>query len=164
MSERFACRVLGQHRLTQRKITVLAEGFACGLHRIERIMREKALRTRPRRRGLRKTEGGTGYRLAQSPGSTIRVRRPEPEVGRRLHVYLDGRGLALPVRHRLRGRFGTGIKCDVGGFSISLTMRKRRLSLREPKAVRSDQFEAAAHVEPSAPQSPLVFLIRHVLD
>lgn len=29
---------------------VLAEGVACGLHRIERIMRENALRARPRRR------------------------------------------------------------------------------------------------------------------
>lgn len=37
---------------------VLAEGVACGLHRIERIMRENALRARPRRRrGLPKDEG-----------------------------------------------------------------------------------------------------------
>ena len=31
---------------------VLAEGAACGLHRVERLMREQALRARPRRRGL----------------------------------------------------------------------------------------------------------------
>jgi putative transposase len=31
---------------------VLAEGFACGLHRIERLMRANALRARPRRRAL----------------------------------------------------------------------------------------------------------------
>lgn len=31
---------------------VLAEGTACGLHRIERLMRNQALRARPRRRGL----------------------------------------------------------------------------------------------------------------
>ncbi len=37
---------------------VLAEGLACGLHRIERIMRENAMRARPRRRrGLPKDEG-----------------------------------------------------------------------------------------------------------
>ncbi|GJD59300.1 hypothetical protein MTDSW087_01576 [Methylobacterium dankookense] len=36
---------------------VLAEGVSCGLHRIERIMRENALRARPRRRGLPKDEG-----------------------------------------------------------------------------------------------------------
>ncbi len=36
---------------------VLAEGISCGLHRIERIMRENALRARPRRRGLPKDEG-----------------------------------------------------------------------------------------------------------
>ncbi len=31
---------------------VLEEGFSCGLHRIERLMRDQALRARPRRRGL----------------------------------------------------------------------------------------------------------------
>ena len=31
---------------------VLAEGIACGLHRIERLMRVQALRARPRRRRL----------------------------------------------------------------------------------------------------------------
>ena len=36
---------------------VLAEGVSCGLHRIERIMRENALRARPRRRGPPKDEG-----------------------------------------------------------------------------------------------------------
>jgi len=36
---------------------LLAEGFFCGLHRIERLMRENALRARPRRRGLPKDGG-----------------------------------------------------------------------------------------------------------
>lgn len=36
---------------------VLAEGISCGLHRVERIMRENALRARPRRRGLPRDEG-----------------------------------------------------------------------------------------------------------
>ncbi len=31
---------------------VVADGAACGLHRIERLMRTQALRARPRRRGL----------------------------------------------------------------------------------------------------------------
>ncbi|SFM00955.1 putative transposase [Methylorubrum salsuginis] len=43
---------------------VLAESVSCGLHRIERIMRENALRARPRRRGLPKDEG---ERAAASP-------------------------------------------------------------------------------------------------
>jgi putative transposase len=43
---------------------VLAEGIYCGLHRVERIMRENALRARPRRRGLPKDEG---TRAAASP-------------------------------------------------------------------------------------------------
>lgn len=36
---------------------VLALGEHCGLHRIERLLREQALRTRPRRRGLPKDLG-----------------------------------------------------------------------------------------------------------
>jgi putative transposase len=36
---------------------VLAQGFDCGLHRIERLMRGLALRARPRRRGLPKDAG-----------------------------------------------------------------------------------------------------------
>ena len=36
---------------------VLAEGIACGLHKVERLMRVQALRARPRRRGLPKDEG-----------------------------------------------------------------------------------------------------------
>ena len=36
---------------------MLAEGFSCGLHKIERLMRQQALRARPRRRGLPKDIG-----------------------------------------------------------------------------------------------------------
>lgn len=36
---------------------ILASGYRCGLHRIERLMREQALRARPRRRGLPKDAG-----------------------------------------------------------------------------------------------------------
>ena len=36
---------------------VLEQGLSCGLHRIERLMREQALRARPRRRGLPKDRG-----------------------------------------------------------------------------------------------------------
>ncbi|AGT11044.1 transposase (plasmid) [Paracoccus aminophilus JCM 7686] len=36
---------------------VLEEGLACGLHRIERLMRTSALRARPRRRGKPKDDG-----------------------------------------------------------------------------------------------------------
>lgn len=36
---------------------VLAEGISCGLHRIERLMRQQGLRARPRRRGLPKDNG-----------------------------------------------------------------------------------------------------------
>jgi putative transposase len=36
---------------------LLADGFSCGLHRIERLMRLQALKARPRRRGLPKDSG-----------------------------------------------------------------------------------------------------------
>jgi putative transposase len=39
---------------------VLAEGIHCGLHRIERLMRQQGLRARPRRRGLPLDKGQRG--------------------------------------------------------------------------------------------------------
>ncbi|MDB5383477.1 MAG: putative family transposase, group, OrfB [Rhodospirillales bacterium] len=36
---------------------LLAAGFRCGLHKVERLMRAQALRARPRRRGLPKDHG-----------------------------------------------------------------------------------------------------------
>ncbi|MDR6728067.1 transposase InsO family protein [Delftia lacustris] len=39
---------------------VLEQGQTYGLHRIERLMREQALRARPRRRGLPKDRGARG--------------------------------------------------------------------------------------------------------
>ncbi|WP_375260841.1 IS3 family transposase [Palleronia sp.] len=37
---------------------VLEDGLACGLHRIERLMRKNAMRARPKRRGKPKDDGG----------------------------------------------------------------------------------------------------------
>ncbi len=39
------------------ELSKLAEGLSCGLHRVERLMRENGLRARPRRRGLPKDTG-----------------------------------------------------------------------------------------------------------
>jgi putative transposase len=39
---------------------VLAEGIHCGLHRIERLMRQQGLRAWPRRRGLPLDKGQRG--------------------------------------------------------------------------------------------------------
>jgi putative transposase len=36
---------------------LLAEGISCGLHRVERLMRQQGLRARPRRRGLPQDHG-----------------------------------------------------------------------------------------------------------
>jgi putative transposase len=51
---------------------VLAEGFSCGLHRIERLMRLQALRARPRRRRL---PPDAGERLAGSVAPNTLDRR-----------------------------------------------------------------------------------------
>jgi len=47
-------RIYGARRVWH---DILAEGIACGLHRIERLMRAQGLRARPRRRGLPKDHG-----------------------------------------------------------------------------------------------------------
>ena len=76
-------------------------GVPCGLHKIERLMRQTALRARPRRRALPKDDGERSAVSRQRPRSRIRGQRPEPEVGRRLHLHLDRRRLALRCRrHR----------------------------------------------------------------
>jgi putative transposase len=43
---------------------VLAEGFSCGLHKVERLMRTNALRARPRRRGLPRDHGARSPSVA----------------------------------------------------------------------------------------------------
>jgi putative transposase len=45
---------------------VLAEGLACGLHKVERLMRQSALRARPRRRGLPKDRAEREAAVAQN--------------------------------------------------------------------------------------------------
>lgn len=53
-SFKYSDRTYGARRVWH---DVLAEGLSCGLHRIERLMRQNALRARPRRRGLPKDAG-----------------------------------------------------------------------------------------------------------
>jgi putative transposase len=62
--EKISIRVKASHIASYRTYGVrrvwhdmLAEGIACGLHRIERLMRAQGLRARPRRRGLPKDQG-----------------------------------------------------------------------------------------------------------
>ena len=92
---------------------VLADGASCGLHKIERLMRTNALRARPRRRGLPKDEGERSN-LSVAPNALDRqfsVDQPNRKwpngacacrlTDRRLHIRLDGGGLALRHgRHR----------------------------------------------------------------
>ena len=76
---------------------LLADGASCGLHRIERLMRQAALRARPRRRRM-----PVRYRCAIDECRGAECARPpvhrrlgEPQMGRRLHLSLDHRRLAL---------------------------------------------------------------------
>src|SRR5689334_16599609 len=57
---------------------LLAEGVSCGLHRIERLMRQHELKARPRR-----------------ARSRLRCPRTQPPMDCRLHVYLDSGRVAV---------------------------------------------------------------------
>ncbi len=72
---------------------VLEDGLACGLHRIERLMRLNAMRARPKRRGKPKDDGersiiadnihdrlrgGTAEPLLQSKATSFKVGLPKP--------------------------------------------------------------------------------------
>lgn len=92
---------------------VLEEGLACGLHRIERLMRCNAFKARPRRRGKPKDDGersiiadiepvnATGSSEPARPGPGFPGRSAKPEVAGRFHIHLNCRGLAV-----CRGRSG----------------------------------------------------------
>lgn len=55
---------------------VLAEGFSCGLHRVERLMRVDGLRARPRRRGLPKDDGLRSVIADNLPDRDFQADRP----------------------------------------------------------------------------------------
>jgi putative transposase len=59
---------------------VLAEGTSCGLQRMKRLMRNEALRARPRRRGLPADTGEReGRDRCQCAGSPIRGEGAQPK-------------------------------------------------------------------------------------
>ena len=74
---------------------VLALGQRCGLHRIERLMREQALRARPRRRGLPQDLGERSAIADNMLDRQFDGECAQPEMGGRLHLHLDGRRLAV---------------------------------------------------------------------
>ena len=82
---------------------LLAEGVSCGLHRIERLMRQQALKARPRRRRLPPDLGERQVAAvaAERARPQLRSARSQPQMDRRLHLCLDSGGLALcGCRHR----------------------------------------------------------------
>ena len=70
---------------------LLTEGISCGLHRIERLMRLQALKARPRRRRLPPDLGERQERAR----THLRSICSQPQMDCRLHVCVDGGGLAL---------------------------------------------------------------------
>jgi putative transposase len=55
---------------------ILAEGYQCGLHKIERLMRQQGLRARPRRRGLPKDQGERSVIASNVLGRQFTADRP----------------------------------------------------------------------------------------
>ena len=70
-------RTYGERRVWH---DVLAAGLGCGLHKIERLMREQVLRARLRRRGLPK-EQGERYSVPMPP-NIVSIRRVPPTASR----------------------------------------------------------------------------------
>ena len=92
---------------------LLAEGACCGLHHVERLMREEALRARPAAsvdfRRIRANGPAQRSRLTCA-GSSVRSQRAQSEMGGRLHLHLDRRRVALRGgRHRFVFTPGGGL-------------------------------------------------------
>ena len=95
--------------------------------RVERLMREPALRARPRRRGLPPHRGDPTTKASRGAdrggchraGPAVRGDGAEPDVGRRLHLSMDGGRLAL------RGGVIDLSSRRVVGWSMSATMAAR---------------------------------------
>ena len=79
---------------------MLAEGVSCSLHRIERLMRQQALRARPRRRRL---PPDSGERSADAISSNVLDRAFQAPAAKRkwvadfTYVALDERGKPRPL-------------------------------------------------------------------
>lgn len=56
---------------------VLEEGLTCGLHRIERLMRQNAMRARPKRRGKPKDDGERSFIADNILDRDFQADRPE---------------------------------------------------------------------------------------
>jgi hypothetical protein len=88
---------------------VLAEGFACGLHRIEHLMRTNALPARPRRRALPRDDGLRMTTVAPNVNRKF-TRTSRTASGSPTSRILDGRGMALcRRRHRFVLASGRGL-------------------------------------------------------
>ena len=70
-------------------------GHRCGLRRIERLMRQQALRARARRRGLPKDVGERSAVADQLLDRQFAATAPNQIRVFRLHLHLDGRRLAV---------------------------------------------------------------------
>ena len=74
---------------------VLEDGLACGLHRIERLMRHNAMRARPKRRGKPKDDGERSVIADNILDRDFDADRPTRKMAGRLHLHLDRPRLAV---------------------------------------------------------------------
>ena len=80
---------------------LLAEGLSCGLHRVERLMRQQALKARPRRRGLPKDDGERSVIAGNVLDRQFSADAPNLKWVADFTYHLDRRGQALCCcRHR----------------------------------------------------------------
>ena len=88
----FSDRTYGARRVWHDKLALRQQ---CGLHLIELLMREQALRARPRRRGL-PADRGTCSAIADNVlNRQFPSRCTESKISGGFHIHLDSRGLAL---------------------------------------------------------------------
>jgi putative transposase len=79
---------------------VLEEGLACGLHRIERLMRSNALRARPKRRGKPKDDGERSVIADNILDRDFQAERPNPRLNKSRKAHPASRSSSLATELR----------------------------------------------------------------
>ncbi|MCI4677432.1 IS3 family transposase [Rhodoblastus acidophilus] len=126
---------------------VLSDGFSCGLHKIERLMRANALRARPRRRGLPK-DGGQRLANAVAPNVLDRqfvAERPNRKwIADFTYIWTAEGWLYVAAVIDLFSRrvVGWSMKAEMTAQLVAdaliMAIWRRRL---EPSQYTSDQFQ-----------------------
>ena len=88
---------------------VLEEGLICGLHRIERLMRQNAFKARPKRRGKPQDDGERSVIADNILDRDFEADRPNQRAPRFFPVFRCSGPVCRPeaCRKRLAGMFGS---------------------------------------------------------